>query len=117
MNGLDATKVGTAKIGENVVLMLKEPLTADNCEAFEKIFDQVIDQNPSSLILDLKPVAFMDSVALELLIKVHDTVARQGGVVKLANLNDVCRDILVVTRLINLFRVYEDVAEAARSRQ
>jgi hypothetical protein len=35
---------------------------------------------------------------------------------KIVGLNTVCRDILIVTRLINVFNIYSDVPEAVRSR-
>ena len=112
---LDSTKVGTAKVGGNTVLSLKESLTFENCEDFETIFNQVISQAPPVLILDFKSVGVLDSKALELLIRTHDKLKGKRGVLKLAGLNVVCKDILMVTRLINYFHVHEDIGDAVRS--
>lgn len=116
MEGFDSSKVGTAKVGGNTVLTLKESLTFENCEEFEAIFNRVIGQNPAGLILDFKSVAVLDSMALELLVRLHDLLKEQGGSLKLANLNAVCKDILMVTRLNHYFHVYEGVADSVRSR-
>jgi anti-anti-sigma factor len=59
-------------------------------------------------------MAFLDSKALESLLYLHDRLKERGGMLKLANLNAVCRDILKVTRFINVFHVYQDVQEAIR---
>jgi anti-anti-sigma factor len=114
LKGLDTTKVGTAKVGGTLVLSLKESLTFENCEEFETMFNGIIGQNPPALILDFKSATSMDSMALELLIRIHDALKGQGGMLKLTNLNPVCKDILTVTRLINHFHVYEDVADSVR---
>jgi len=116
IDGLDPSKAGVAKIGENVVLSPRESLKFENCEEYSGIFGQIVRQNQANLILDFKSVAVMDSKALELLVETQDALRQRGKLLKLANLNGVCRDILMVTRLINHFHVYEDVAEAARSR-
>ena len=116
VTGLDPSKAAMAKVGDNVVLSLKESLKFENCEEYGEIFTQIIRQNSGSLILDFKSVAVMDSMALELLVETHDSLRRQGRLLKIAAMNAVCKDILMVTRLINQFHVYEDVAEAARSR-
>ena len=115
MEGLDSSKVGTSRLGANTVMTLRTSLTHENCEEFEAIFNRIIGQNPPSLILDFKSVTSLDSTALELLIRIHDALKGQGGILKLANLNPVCKDILMVTRLINHFHVYEDVADSVRS--
>lgn len=115
LEGLDSSMVGTSKVGANVVLTLRASLTFENCEEFEDIFNRVIGQNPPSLILDFKSATSLDSMALELLVRSDDALKGQGSILKLANLNPVCKDILMVTRLSNHFHVYEDVADSVRS--
>ncbi len=54
----------------------------------------------------------LDSAALELMIDIHDTLMSQGGALKIVGLNEVCRDILLATRIINVLFVYKDINEA-----
>ena len=75
----------------------------------------MVNQNQTRLILDCKTAAFMDSKALELMLKLHNTLKDRDGALKITGLNAVCRDILLATRLINVLHVYEDIAEALRS--
>jgi len=116
LGGFDSSRIGTSRVGTNVVLTPRESLTAANCDEFETMFGRIVQQEPPGLILDLKSVPVLDSLSLEMLIRIHDAMKGQGNALKLTNLNAVCRDILIVTRLINFLHVYEDVAEAARSR-
>ena len=118
LDNIDASSslVTMTTVGKNTVLSLKESLTFENCEAFETLVNAIVEQNPSGVVLDCKAVAFLDSKALELLLQTHEEIKRRSGLLKFANLNAVCKDIFIVTRLINIFHVYEDIPEAVRSR-
>jgi len=103
-----------ANVGINTVVTVKDSLTYLTCDELQRTFDEVTSKTRNRVVLDLKGAPFIDSQGLELLISLHETLANSGGVLKIACLNAVCRDILVVTRLINLFHVYGDIAEALR---
>ncbi len=97
------------------VLIPKTPLTHQNCEELETMFTECIDQKNTEIILDCKGVSFLDSKALELLIRVHEALTKQGGILKIIGMVEVCRDILIATRLINVFHVYKDINDAVRN--
>ena len=108
-------KIGIKKVGASSVLTPDESLTYQNCKELEGLIQGLIDQNQTRIILDCKTVPFMDSKALELLIQLHNTLKQRDGALKITGMSAVCRDILMATRLINVFFVYEDIAEALRS--
>ena len=64
--------------------------------------------------MDCKAVGYMDSEALELVVRMHEELRNQGNRLMIIGLNDVCRDIFFATRLIYL-HVYEDIHEAIKS--
>jgi anti-anti-sigma factor len=103
-----------ATVGVNTVVAIKDSLTHLACEDLQKIFNEVVSKARNKVVLDFKAVSSIDSQGLELLLAMHETLANSGGVLKMACLNAACRDILVVTRLINLFHVYADLPEALR---
>ena len=115
MTGTKPSKIGLVRVGTHTVLAPKGSLTVENFEALESMFDELPKQPKMEIVLDLKDVPFMDSTALELLVRLDDELKEQGSALKLANLNDICRDILYATRLINIFLVYEDIQKAVRS--
>jgi len=103
-----------ATVGVNTVVTIRDSLTHQTCEELQKTFNEVVTKTRNRVVLDFKAVPFIDSQGLELLLTMHETLVNSGGVLKIASLNAVCRDILVVTRLITLFRVYGDLSEALR---
>lgn len=114
--GIDSTKFGMTRVGTHTVLTPKESLTFENRKEFDAAIQKMMDETHIFIVLDCKAVAFMDSEALEELVETHDELTAQGGSLKIVGLNTVCRDILIVTRLINVFNIYSDVPEAVRSR-
>jgi len=109
-----SSAVSVAKVGTRTVLAPKESLTYETCEELEATFEECLNDRKADIILDCKAVTFMDSEALELLVRMHEELRTRGSVLKIITLNDVCRDIFVATRLIHL-HVYEDIHEAIRS--
>ncbi len=110
-------KSGMAEAGTRAVLTPKESLTNKNCEKVHASFTEFINQNKTEVILDCKAISFMDSQALELLLQMDDELKKRGGILKLARLNAVCRDILIATRLLNTLHAYKDMNEAIRGRR
>lgn len=113
---IDSTQFGYTRVGTNAILTPKGSLTFENRKVFVATINKLISANQTSIVMDCKAVAFMDSEALEQLVQTHDELVSQGGSLKIVGLTAVCRDILIVTRLINVFNIYSDVPEAVRSR-
>lgn len=109
-----SSDISIAKVGTRAVLAPKNSLTYENCGDLETTFNECINQQKSDIILDCKAVIFIDSEALELLVRMHEELRNRGNILKIIGLNDVCRDIFLATRLVHL-HVYEDIHEAIRS--
>jgi anti-anti-sigma factor len=108
----DPEKIGGTKIGGRVVLTPESSITYENCSEIEKGIEDAIQQNKTEIILDLKHVGFLDSAALEILVQNHTELISRGSILKIIGLNEICRDILLATRIINLLFVYKDMHEA-----
>lgn len=111
---MTSSKIQTATVGINTVVTIKESLIHKSCGELEKVCDQLARENKNRIVLDFRAVPFLDSQALELLCTLHESLGNSGGVLKIFGLNGTCRDILVATRLINLFHIYGDMSEALR---
>ncbi len=77
--------------------------------------NSVMFEGNKRLLLNLAGVTYMDSAGLGELIAANTTVTRQGGVVKVANLTKRVSDLLVITKVINVFDVHESEAEALKA--
>ncbi len=108
------TKIGPAGAGFRTILAPKESLTYQNCEELETMFKASLSQHKTEIILDCKSVSFMDSEALELLLRIHEELRNLGGRLKIIGLNAVCRDILSATRISSVINVYEDMHQALK---
>ena len=108
------TKIGKARVSSRTIVSPKESLTIQNCEELETMFSDSLSQHKTEIIVDFKAVSFMDSEALELLLRFHEELSNRGGRLKIIGINAVCRDILNATRLINFFNVYEDIHHAVK---
>ncbi len=110
-----SAKISVAKVGPRTVLSVKEPLTHQNCEALEAAFRSCLTHPKVEILLDLDDVPLMDSEALELLLSMHEEMITRGSELKIVNVNPLCRDIFIATRLLNVFSVFENISEAIRS--
>ena len=75
------------------------------------------DGGKKKILLNLAGVKYIDSSGIGELIANYTTVRRQGGQLKLLNLTDKIQSLLVITKLLTVFDVFEDEAEALKSFQ
>ncbi|MGD8834411.1 MAG: STAS domain-containing protein [Desulfobacteraceae bacterium] len=94
------------------ILTFSGALTHENCSEMERSISDEIRQKRSEVILDLNHVPFMDSAVVELLVDVSEQMESRGGKLKIIRLQDICRDILLVTRTLQSLQVYKDLHAA-----
>src|SRR5574340_944820 len=102
------------QLGHHTVITLKEPVNHQNCKELDTAVLGALGTSHRAIILECKEVGYLDSAALEMLLRLQDAVKERGSLVKIVGLNALCRDILIVTRLINQFNVYSSVPEAIK---
>lgn len=73
------------------------------------------NEGKNKLLLNLGGVNYVDSSGIGELIANYTTVSRQGGQLKLLNLTDRIQNLLVITKLLTVFDVYEDEPTALKS--
>ena len=107
-------KTSSMQLGHHTVITLKEPINHQNCKELDAFVLGAIGKSHLAIILECKEVSYLDSAALEMLIRLQDAINERGSLVKLVGLNAICRDIMIVTRLINQFNVYPSLQEAIK---
>ena len=107
-------KTSSMQLGHHTVITLKEPVNHQNCKELETLVLGALGTSHRPIILECKEVGYLDSAALEMLLRLQDAIKERGSLVKLVGLNALCRDIMIVTRLINQFNVYASVPEAIK---
>jgi anti-sigma B factor antagonist len=77
--------------------------------------DELIERKEIKLLLNLANVPYMDSGGLGEIVRSYTTVKRAGGELKLLNATKRISDLLTITKLITVFEIYEEEAEAVKS--
>ena len=83
-----------------------------------KLHDTLHDLKESgktNVVCDLSKVKFMNSSGLGMLISAMTTLRNAGGDLRLANVADRIQSLLVITKLITVFKHFESVEDAAKS--
>ncbi|HZQ70161.1 MAG TPA: STAS domain-containing protein [Terriglobales bacterium] len=75
---------------------------------------KLITEN-NRIVLNLGGVNYIDSGGLGTLVSLFTTAHTAGGSIKLANLTQRVGDLLQVTKLVTVFEVYDNEAEAVES--
>lgn len=76
---------------------------------------KLVSDGKKKILLNLGGVGNIDSSGIGELIANYTTVSKDGGQVKLLNLTGKVKDLLVITKLLTVFDVYEAEADALSS--
>lgn len=102
--------------GDVMILDLEgEVRMGDSATALRGAIRSLVAAGNNKLLLNLKGVRYIDSSGIGELIANYTTVGRSGGQLKLLNLTEKVQDLLVITKLLTVFDVYEDESEALSS--
>lgn len=99
-----------------VILTLKGNVMGgpDGAKLHDTLHD-LKEDGKTNIVVDLSKVKFMNSSGLGMLISAMTTMRNAGGDLRLANVADRIQSLLVITKLITVFKHFESVDEAAKS--
>ena len=104
--------------GVTVVVFGKEYENIDETvidEVRDFLLNVSSDADPPRLLIDLSKVEFFGSSFIELVFRVwHRMKAKDGGVFGLCCLNPYCREVLEVTHLNQLWKIYQTREEGLK---
>lgn len=76
---------------------------------------ELIDEGKKNVVVNLSKVKFMNSSGLGMLIGGLTTLRKAGGDLRIANASDKIESLLMVTKLITVFKHFRSVDEAVAS--
>jgi len=98
------------------ILDLSGRITVGNeATAFRDKFDALVSAGTRNIVLNLAKVDYIDSTGLGALVMVATSLRKQGGAVKLLNLNRRNIQLLVMTKLATVFEIFNDEQDAVNS--
>lgn len=99
-----------------VILDLKGRITSGpEAGAFRDAASAVAGRPNPNLILNMANVDYVDSTGLGAMVMVANTIKRNGGKVKLLNMNKRNIELLVMTKLATIFEIFNDEQDAINS--
>lgn len=75
----------------------------------------LLEKGRKKILLNLAGVGYIDSSGIGELVASFTAINKEGGQLKLLNLTQKLQDLLAITKLLTVFDVYEDEAEALGS--
>ena len=76
---------------------------------------ELIDAEKTNIVVNLGKVKFMNSSGLGMLIGALTTMRKAGGDLRIANATDKIQSLLIVTKLITVFKHFDSVDKAVES--
>jgi anti-anti-sigma factor len=109
-------RLDVQKYNQIAVLGLQGEFTREAIKAFEDAASSLLAESEiTGIVLDMSKTVFFDSAALEALLEFNDHCRDRLRQLKLAGLDDICRKILEITRLLGQFDTYDELSEAVKS--
>lgn len=98
------------------ILDLEGRLTAgDSATALRETLSNLIAARKTSLVLNLAKLEYIDSTGLGSMVICYTSAKKQGGMLKLLNLNRRNVELLVLTKLTTVFEIFDSEQSAVNS--
>jgi anti-sigma B factor antagonist len=98
-----------------VTLTDEKLLEDDDIKALEESIMPLVDGSPINLVIDFSNVQFLSSAVLGLLIRISKKISENKGRLKFCSINSKIFDIFKITRLDEIFEIYDDAKKAMQS--
>ena len=99
-----------------VVFELKGKLLGGpEASKFNDAIRKFIDEGKKNIVVDLSGVSYVNSIGTGMLIRNYTTAVNSGGKFKLAAINERMRGLLSVTKLNQIFEIYDSTEAAVRN--
>jgi len=106
----------TRKIDDVVIIDVEgKILLGDGDVEIKEAVDNLLEQGQKKILLNLGKVPYMDSAGLGELIRCFTALRKNGGNFKLLSPNPRIKDLLNITKLLNVFDSYDSEQAAVAS--
>ena len=106
-------KIDRFQHGSVLVLVPHGPVTEEEIEPLQDALDDAADS--PRLVLSLRDVQYLDSKGLEALLDTSRRFDQQGKRLRLAEIEDCCREMLYLTDHLDSFEIHPTIDDAVRS--
>lgn len=106
-------QINQSTSGSASVLALIGDLDSFNVSYLKEQLQRLFDNGSYKIIIDLTSVDFIDSAGLGTLVSSLKLCMHNSGDLLLVGLNDTILDLLRITKLMDIFKIFKTVEEAS----
>ncbi len=109
-------KLSTRKMGNVIIIDVDGKIVLDEGDVeIKKTVDNLLERGNKSFLLNLAKVPYLDSSGLGEIIRCFTALRRSGGNFKLLSPNRRIIDLLTITKLLDVFDIYDHESVAVAS--
>jgi anti-sigma B factor antagonist len=111
-------KIGSRVVDDvNILDLSGEMILGEECRTLRKTLKDLIETNHQKILLNMEDVTRIDTTGLGVLVSTFGDMNNRQGNMKLLNLTHRMHTILVITKLITIFEVFDNQEAAVKSFQ
>jgi anti-sigma B factor antagonist len=99
----------------NIIEFKGNVMGGPDATSLNEALHDLIDKGQKNVVVDLGKVSFMNSSGLGMLIGALTTMRNADGDLRIANATNKIESLLIVTKLITVFKHFKSVDEAVKS--
>ena len=108
--------ISERQAGDVTILDLEGKVTiGEGSVALRGAIRRLLGEGKNKILLNLGKVGYVDSSGIGELVSSFTAVNKEGGSLKLLNLTQKIQDLLAITKLLTVFDVFDEEAEALAS--
>jgi anti-sigma B factor antagonist len=108
--------ISERQAGDVTVLDMAGKITiGEGSVALRTAIRRLLEEGRKKILLNLAGVGYIDSSGIGELVSSYTAIGKEEGQLKLLNLTQKLQDLLAITKLLTVFDVYENEADALNS--
>jgi anti-sigma B factor antagonist len=112
------TNLNITERRKNTVLILDldgKIKLGEDCAHLRQTLRLLAENGEKKILLNLANVSYIDSSGLGELVAGYITFQKKGGEVRLVNLSEGIHELMVITKLLTVFEIYDDETKGIES--
>ncbi|MBP1622836.1 MAG: anti sigma b factor antagonist RsbV [Acidobacteria bacterium] len=109
-------KLSIRKIKDIVVIDVEGKIVLGEGDVeIKQTVNSLLQKGSKNVVMNLAKVSYLDSAGLGEIMRCFTALRRDGGDLKLVSLNQRIIDLLSITKLLNVFDIYDSESAAIKS--